>query len=218
MAEKNKTVELKVGIFVFFGIVILAWFVLWIGDFKLIRQGYNVNVTFSFANGIKVGAPMRLAGVDRGEVKEITLTHVAGTNKAKVILKVWVDEDAQIPSDSRAWVNTLGLLGEKYLEIIPGKDYDHALDAGGVIVGEDPTSVQEVTDLIKDVTLQAKDTLGSAQKTLNDMSLVLEDLHEGRGTIGKLFTDDKLYTDAEEMFADLKSNPWKLLYRPKEAR
>jgi phospholipid/cholesterol/gamma-HCH transport system substrate-binding protein len=210
MADRSKSLELKVGIFVFIGFVVLTWFVLWIGDFKLVRQGFTVKVTFSFVNGIKMGAPVRLAGVDRGEVKDIKLTH-DNEGKAKVTIIAWVDYGTEIPQDSRAWVNTLGLMGEKYLEIIPGKDYKNVLKVNEVLKGEDPTSVQEVTDLTKDVVLQVKDTLSTLQ-------LVLGDMHEGRGTIGKLFTDDKLYTDIEEMFADLKKHPWKLLYRPKDTR
>ncbi|MFH0877120.1 MAG: MlaD family protein, partial [Candidatus Omnitrophota bacterium] len=142
MADRSKSLELKVGIFVFIGIVVLAWFVLWIGDFKLMKVGYDIKVVFGFANGIKVGAPLRLAGVDQGEVKEIVLTHDEATGDAKVTIRAWVDSGAKIPKDSRAWVNTLGLLGEKYLEIIPGKDYDNILVPGDVLRGEDPASVQ----------------------------------------------------------------------------
>jgi phospholipid/cholesterol/gamma-HCH transport system substrate-binding protein len=210
MAERSRSLELKVGIFVFIGLVVLVWFVLLIGDFNLIKHGYLIKVKFGFANGIKIGAPMRLAGVDKGEVKEILLGHEGDTGNAQVILTAWVDSDTQIPRDSRAWVNTLGLLGEKYLEVIPGKDYQHILAPDEMLVGEDPASVQEVTDLIKDIALQSKDALA-------DLSAVLKDIHEGRGTVGKLFTDDRLYTDIEEMFADLKKHPWKLLFRPKGA-
>jgi phospholipid/cholesterol/gamma-HCH transport system substrate-binding protein len=209
MAQNTKSLEFKVGIFVFIGIMILSWFIFRIGDVKLTTSGYHLRVLFGFANGIKIGAPVRVAGVDKGEVKEIKLTHSAD-GKPTVFIRIWLEGDTQIPVDSRAWVNTLGLLGEKYLEIIPGKDYNKVLVADGLLVGEDPTSVQEVTDLAKDIALQVKDTL-------NTLNSVLTDMHEGRGTIGKLFTDDRLYTDIEEMFADLKKHPWKLLYRPKGA-
>lgn len=217
MAERSKSLELKVGIFVFLGLMILAWFVLLIGDFKLVKQGYHIQATFGFANGIKIGAPLRLAGVDKGEVKEILLVH-DNAGKTTVYVKVWVDSDAVIPKDSRAWVNTLGMLGEKYLEIIPGQRYDQPLMEGDVLKGEDPTSVQEVTDLVKEIGLQAKDTLGSMQRVLTSIDLVLEDARSGRGTLGKFMTDERLYSDIEEMFADLKKHPWKLLYRPKEVK
>lgn len=215
MAEKGRTLELKVGIFVFCGLIVLTWFVLWIGDFKIIKHGYNINAVFGFANGIKVGAPVRLAGVEKGEVKEIILLHDQ-SGASKVIVKAWLSSGSFVPQDSRVWVNTLGLLGEKYLEIIPGKDYQRILVEGDTLRGDDPTSVQEVTDLAKDIALQAQGVMASMQKTLDGMTLVLDDVHSGRGTVGKLFSDDKLYTDLEEMFSDLKAHPWKLLYRPKE--
>ena len=214
MAEKSKALEFKVGIFIFTGLLILSWFVLSIGDFKILRVGYNIKVIFGFANGIKVGAPVRVAGVDKGEVKEIRLTH-DHDGKSKVIIKVLLAGDTVVPVNSRAWVNTLGLLGEKYLEIIPGKDYNTILPPNGVLVGEDPVSVQEVTDLAKDIALQAKDTLGELQTTLTNMNTILKGMAEGKGTVGKLFVDERLYTDIEEMFADLKRHPWKLLYRPR---
>jgi len=217
MADRARSVEFKVGLFVFLGLVVLVWFVLLIGDFKLMRVGYRINVAFGFANGIKVGAPVRIAGVDKGEVKEIALSHDAD-NKPLITISAWIDGDAKVPSDSRAWVNTLGLLGEKYLEIIPGEAYGTPLPEGGLLRGEDPTSVQEVTDLTKDIALQAKDTLASLQDVLGSLDAVLGDVQEGRGTVGKLFTDASLYTDIEEMFADLKLHPWKLLYRPKGAQ
>jgi phospholipid/cholesterol/gamma-HCH transport system substrate-binding protein len=214
MADRSKNIELKVGLFVFIALVILTWFVLWIGDFKLMRVGYEIKASFSFANGIKVGAPVRIAGVDKGEVKEIRITSDAD-GKTKIFIRAWLDSDAVIPSDSRAWVNTLGLLGEKYLEIIPGVRYGEPLKNGDLLIGEDPTSVQEVTDLVKDISLQAKTTLTDLQAALKSANVIMEDIHGGKGTVGKLFTDDKLYTNFEEMTADLKKNPWKLLYRPK---
>jgi phospholipid/cholesterol/gamma-HCH transport system substrate-binding protein len=214
MADKSKGLEWKVGVFVFLGLAVLSWFVLMIGDLKLMRIGRSIQVCFGFANGIKVGAPVRIAGVDKGEVKEIKLTHTAD-GKTVIYIRAWVDGAAQVPRDSRAWVNTLGLLGEKYLEIIPGQDYKDSLKEGDILLGEDPTSVQEVTDLAKDVTLQAQATLTDLQKTLKSLDGVLTDMRDGRGTVGKFFTDDRLYNDLEEMFADLKKNPWKLLYRPK---
>ncbi|MGE5280233.1 MAG: MlaD family protein, partial [Deltaproteobacteria bacterium] len=180
MADRARSVEFKVGLFVFLGLVVLVWFVLLIGDFKLMRQGYRFNVDFGFANGIKVGAPVRVAGVDKGEVKEIVLSHDSD-NKPLITISAWVDADTKIPGDSRAWVNTLGLLGEKYLEIIPGEAYDRPVPPEGTLRGEDPTSVQEVTDLTKEIALQAKDTLRSAQKVLGTLDGVLTDMHEGRG-------------------------------------
>ena len=210
MAERTRSLEIKVGIFVFAGICVLSLFVLLIGDLKFMQKGFKFDVTFGFANGIKVGAPVRVAGVDKGEVKDVELTH-DGEGSSRVVISVWVNADTLVPVDSRGWVNTLGLMGEKYLEIIPGSNYKHFLKEGSVLVGEDPISIQEVTDLVNDVALKAETMIDS-------LNGVLSGINEGKGTVGKLFQDESLYENIDEMFADLKAHPWKLLFRPKDAK
>ena len=51
--------------------------------------------------------------------------------------------------------------------------------------------------------------------TLSGFGVVGMDLKEGRGTLGKLLTDESIYNNLDDLTSDLKSNPWKLLYRPK---
>ncbi|MDD5291956.1 MAG: MlaD family protein [Candidatus Omnitrophica bacterium] len=223
MADKTKMQELKVGIFVFIGLIILIVFVLMIGDFRLINPGYTFKVSFGFANGIKASAPVRLSGVEVGEVKGIHIDYDEQAKKPFVLVDVWVNKDSKIPLDSRIWVNMLGLLGEKYIEIIPGKNYQHLLRDGAIIKGEDPVSVQELTDLSREIAIQvgstvkvAEETLDKLNVTLDSLNLILGNVKDGKGSIGKLFFDESLYTNIDEMFMDLKKNPWKLLYKQKE--
>src|SRR3989338_8616548 len=109
--------ELKVGIFVFIGIVFLSVFVLSIGWIKTWSSGYHINFIFNFVNGAKLGAPVRFSGVDVGVIKKINFVFSGEEQKYKVKIDSWVKREVQIPSDSTVWVNTLGLLGEKYIEI-----------------------------------------------------------------------------------------------------
>ena len=236
MADKSR-LELKVGIFVFIGLIILVLFVLMIGDFRLINPGYSFKVSFGFANGVKINAPVRLSGVEVGEVKDIEITYDDVSKKPKVLIGVWVRREAKIPVDSRVWVNMLGVLGEKYIEIMPGKKHDNLLEEGSVIKGEDPISIQELTDLSRDIALQVEDTVGDIKvslgklnlaldhfsktsntfdTTLESFNLILDNVNQGKGTVGRLFIDDSLYDNLNEMSEDLKENPWKLLNRPKQ--
>jgi phospholipid/cholesterol/gamma-HCH transport system substrate-binding protein len=223
MLDKTKKIELKVGIFVFIGIIILIMFVLMIGDFRLVNPGYRFKISFNFANGVKMSAPVRLSGVEVGEVKGIEIGYDDRTKKPLVLIDVWVKKDARVPMDSRVWVNMLGLLGEKYIEIIPGQNYAALLREGSLIKGEDPISIQELTDLSRNIALQVgytvmdvSLTLTKLDTTLDSLNLILTNVKQGEGTIGKLFFDNSLYNNIDEMFADLKKHPWKLLYRPKE--
>ena len=58
----KSTNEFKVGVFVLIGLVLLFMFVMLIGDLKNMGSAYKLNFTFSFINGIKIGAPVRYAG------------------------------------------------------------------------------------------------------------------------------------------------------------
>jgi len=224
MVDKSR-LEFKVGIFVFIALIILAIFVLMIGDFRLINPGYTFKVVFGFANGITISSPVRLSGVEVGEVKAINIGYDKQTNTPQVLIEVWVRKEAKVPVDSRVWVNMLGLLGEKYIEIIPGKDYNNCVTEGTLIRGEDPVAVQELTDLSRKIAIQLGDTVSSMNVTLSKLNTtidsvntILVNVEKGQGNVGKLFFDDSLYNNMEELFGDLKKHPWKLLYRDKSEK
>jgi len=194
--------ELKVGVFVFMGLVILTAFILSMKDFKSMTAGYEVNFIFNFANGVKIGAPVRFAGVDVGEIKEINFVTTADGPKPKVRIVGSVKKEIKVPVDSTVWVNTLGLLGEKYIEIMPGKDYSNVLLAKQTLVGVDPIPMQEVSVLARDIGKHLDESL---VRIINK-----------EGTVGKLLYDDKIYNELDAMITDLRKHPWKLFWKGKE--
>ena len=194
--------ELKVGVFVFMGFVILTAFILSMKDFKSMTAGYEVNFIFNFANGVKIGAPVRFAGVDVGEIKEINFVTTADGPKPKVRIVGSVKKEIKVPVDSTVWVNTLGLLGEKYIEIMPGKDYSNVLLAKQTLVGVDPIPMQEVSVLARDIGKHLDESL---VRIINK-----------EGTVGKLLYDDKIYNELDAMITDLRKHPWKLFWKGKE--
>lgn len=201
--------ELSVGIFIVIGLIILFFFVFLIRDFQIVKPGYRFDIVFGFANGVKMNAPVRLAGVDVGEVKGLSIYRDKDSNKTMVDILVWVNNSAKIPVNSEVWINTLGLLGEKYIEIIPGDNYGKVLRDKDVIRGKDPISMEEITEHTKELVLKIDDAISG----LNGL---LGKINKGEGTIGRLVFDETIYKNMEEMSEDLKQNPWKLLYRPKE--
>ncbi|MDD4953986.1 MAG: MlaD family protein [Candidatus Omnitrophica bacterium] len=196
--------ELKVGIFVFIGLVILAVFVLSIGNFRTWASGYKVSFTYNFADGMKLGAPVRFSGIDVGEVKKINLIFDIKDVKTRVQVVCWVREKINIPVDSTVWVNTLGLLGEKYIEIMPGQDYAHCMANGDTLAGVDPIPMHTIVR-------KALDIAGNV-----DESIVR--INKAEGTVGKLLYDDKLYNELEALVTDIRKNPWKLFHKTKEKK
>lgn len=196
--------ELKVGIFVFVGLIILAIFILSIGGFKTWSSGYRINLDFNFVNGVKVGAPVRFAGVDVGEVKKVKLEFLRQENRSNVRLEVLIRNIIKIPADSSVWVNTLGLLGEKYVEIIPGTDYANCLKANGSLVGVDPLPIHQL--------------FKNAESILRNLDLGIAEIRNKGGSLGKFLYDDTIYNELEALVSDVRKNPWKLLIKTKEKK
>jgi len=202
MVFGKSRLELRVGIFVFVGLAIMALFILRIGKMKIMPASWRINFVFNFVNGVKIGAPVRFAGVDVGEVKELELFFDPQEQKSKIKIAGAVKNGVKIPSDSTVWVNTLGLLGEKYIEIMPGKDYAKCLNSGEVLIGNDPVAMHEVTNTLLDIA----DSLKQGVTKINNRE----------GTIGKLIYDDTIYRNLEALTADIKKHPWKLFIKTRE--
>jgi phospholipid/cholesterol/gamma-HCH transport system substrate-binding protein len=197
---KTKT-ELKVGIFVFAGLVVLMIFILSIGGFKTWSSGYKVKFIFSFINGVKVGAPVRFAGVDVGQVKRINfILNPDGHTKVEVV--GWVKDSVNIPLDSNVWVNTLGLLGEKYIEILPGKDVKNLLLAEQAILGHDPVPMHYLEEVTRRIMDQVDDGIAK--------------IRNKEGTLGKLIYQDTIYNELEALVIDVRQHPWKLFWKTKD--
>ncbi|MEW5758483.1 MAG: MlaD family protein [Candidatus Omnitrophota bacterium] len=194
----RKNLELEVGIFVVVGIIILSCFLFFISDFRLTDGGYNLKLIFSYANGVKTFAPVRFAGVLVGEVRKINF--IMDENKNQFVeVGVWVKSDAKIPVDSDVWVNTLGFLGEKYIEIIPGLSKEYVVQ-NSQLRGQDTAPMCQLSDLM--------DRIGKR------MDSILTKIDEGKGTVGKFISDDSVYNNFEEFSRDIKDHPWKLLFKP----
>ncbi|MDD5692005.1 MAG: MlaD family protein [Candidatus Omnitrophica bacterium] len=196
--------ELKVGIFVFVGLVILAIFILSIGGFKTWSSGYRINVNFNFVNGVKVGAPVRFSGVDVGEVKKVELSFLPQENRSNVRLVIWLRNNITIPVDSSVWVNTLGLLGEKYVEIMPGTNYSDCLKANQSLTGKDPLPMHQI--------------FNRAESILHNLDNGIARIVNKEGSLGKLIYDDDVYNQLDAFVADIRKNPWKLFHKVKEKK
>ena len=196
--------DIKIGLFMFIGLVILTVVTFSINDF-FFKPGYNILVELGFANGIQQSAPVRLAGISVGEVKEAGVFK-DDNGKTMVRLKLWLTNDAKVEEDSQVIINTLGLIGEKYVEIIPGTPGSALVSDGGIMKGHDSVSVEQITKKGYEIALKLEGAIES-------MDEILTQVKSGHGTVGKLIYDETIYNEAESMVKDLKAHPWKLLDR-----
>jgi len=200
---EDKILELKVGIFIAVGILIFFIVVFSIGDVYLIRRGYHLDVVFNFVNGLTKSSPVRVAGVNVGQVDQIDIFYDREAKKTKIKLSAWINDDSlRIEQDSQVFINTLGLLGEKYLEISPGTAGSGFFKAGDTVIGRDPISTEAITAKINTI--------------VDSADIIMGRLAKGEGTAGKFLTEDKVYENVESFTEDIKKHPWKLLHKTRE--
>ena len=114
---KRIDTELLVGLFMIVGITCLTYLSIKLGRMEIIGdKGYKLYAEFSEIGGLKNGASVEIAGVEVGQVRNISLSDY----QAKIELQI--NSGVKIQEDAIAAVKTKGLLGEKYIQISPGGD------------------------------------------------------------------------------------------------
>ena len=135
---------------------------------------------FADVQGLKAGAVIRVAGVEVGKVDEITF---AGS-EVEVKLAVKKEMQQRITTESRASIGSLSLLGEPVIDVSPASSGTPLKD------GDTLPSVRPKGQL--------SDVAESATQSLGQINEILKDIRAGKGTIGKVFTDDDLYKEINQ--------------------
>ena len=151
---RERSLELKVGLLIVVASAILVGFIVVLGNFSL-RSGFTIYVDYDYVGSLQPGAPVKLSGIKIGKVTAVELfggkQDPAIGQRVQVRVAAWVEDrvgDA-IRSDAEFFINTAGVLGEQYLEIVPGKDWERPPIKPGTIV-HDPHFVHDPprTDLV----------------------------------------------------------------------
>ena len=228
--------ELKVGLFVIGGVILLI-ILLFKMDVFYLKSGSHLRVLFNYASGLEVGAPVQLAGVPIGTVEEVNIQRDAvGRTRIEVVSRI--RGDIPIGREAEVRINSKTLLGLKYLEIIPGPPGDEPVTENDILVGYDPVMLENITrtgdrvikkleksvdalnDLIGDKEFRSKikgnvsnlsELTGDLKEVTASLKVILRRLRDGEGTLGKLLTDETIYQDVKILIRDIRDHPWKLL-------
>lgn len=170
--------ELKIGILGVIAIALATVIILAVGgQGGFFWQRYELKTKFDNVQGLKTGAVVRVAGVEVGKVTEV---HFSGPG-VEVVIEVSRDMQPLITSESRAAIGSLSLLGEPIIDITPSQKGTPVPEGGFVQPGR-------AEGQITDVAATASQSLGQA-------TLLLQEIRAGKGSVGKLFTDDQLYRE-----------------------
>jgi phospholipid/cholesterol/gamma-HCH transport system substrate-binding protein len=179
---EHRTLELRVGFTVFIALVAFAVGMMWLEDFKLKGERYEIHAIFPMVGGIKTGDAVNVNGVERGEVTSVYL------RDRDVIVTMKIDVATKIPEDSRVVLQTFGIMGDRIVTIIVGKS-DVMLEPGAMIGGVyDPgisealasmgKVMEDLRGLMKDIQAIAK-ALGEGDelsRTIGNLAAASDDL------------------------------------------
>jgi phospholipid/cholesterol/gamma-HCH transport system substrate-binding protein len=197
--KQLKWSQLRVGITVIVSCVTLGVLLfLMSGTRGLFSKRIKLQSYFDNASGLREGAPVRLSGVDVGNVIHIRV--VPDKDKqltpVEVIMKVSTKYGFDLRRDSVISLETAGVLGETYLDI-------DSSQAVGAIVQDGDTLATQVHPDFNQVVRASQSTLENMDALLKRADRILAFAESGKGSLGKLIYDPTLYNRISATVADL---------------
>ncbi len=203
--------ETKVGIFVILAVVVFIFMTLGIGALRLGSSGYNpYTVSFDDVSGLSKKADVKIAGVKVGWVESIELT---STGKAQA--DILVNKKYALYDNAYAVVRQEGLIGTKYLEIIPGDPMLPQLASGNQLArpGREAVSVDEllfkfknIANHVEQVTDSIKDAF-TGQERSEQLKSMVENLSNASAKIERLASSlDNTISNKEEVLKQIVDN------------
>jgi phospholipid/cholesterol/gamma-HCH transport system substrate-binding protein len=196
----------RVGIVVLAALIFLMLGILMVGKrARLFTARLPYQTEFKSAAGLVVGNPVRLNGVTVGNVLQVNLSPDPAKQDVNVVFEIDRKIQKRIRTGTTAAVKTIGLLGDKYIELSGGRPEEPIVEPGGKIAAAQAAGLEDILagggDLVGDlggIARSLKSILGKMEQggvgqnlnsTLLSLSEVLGKVNRGESLAGKLLAD-----------------------------
>jgi len=176
-----------------FGFVVLVWASLTGGGTSIFENKRNFSVFFENVQGLTPGSPVWISGVEVGNVRSITFDK--SLRKIEIVGRVQEKVWHLVAADSKVKIGSIGLIGDKFLEIIPGDPSSPALEDNGVLTA--------IEDDIGKVFREGSDAISSVKEIARSFSEILDKINSGENTLGRMLSDDSLYNSLNATLTSL---------------
>ena len=198
--------EIKVGVLITVAFVLFVIGIFVVSDIRsLWDKKKTIVLLFPYADGITKGSPVWYAGLEVGAVTDV---HIATEEADRIAIAVKIKPEARVRKDSRIDIRSLGMMGQKYVEISPGSPDSPELGSGESLEGKGPASlseifetgklvatrlvalIQETQDLVHNVRTESpiKEAITNANGLMTDLREQAKELRAVMQKAGK-FTD-----------------------------
>lgn len=196
--------QLRVGIFVLFGMAILAFLILnSTGDFNPFEKKLKLRARFAAADGLREGSEVQLAGVRIGKVEEVVLLPPDSPEESKVEAIMSVDNELngspiseRIRTDSTAQLVATSLLAnDKMINVTPGSTQGTPVSDNHVLPSTEAMSINQLTKT-------GNELLQQINKIAVPATEILDKANRGEGTLGRIVNDESLYRNLDSTVAE----------------
>ncbi|MSR77473.1 MAG: MCE family protein [Candidatus Omnitrophica bacterium] len=203
--------EVRSGFFVTFSSLLLLGLIFMCGSSTWFSKTYPVHVRFNFISGLAKNAPVQLAGHEVGKVTNI---HFIKGPEMKVDITLAILKGVEMRENAQVFIEVMGFMGEKYVEIKPGSGASPVLKEGGILEGVDPVPLMEVVHR----GVQLLDDFDKITASLQTLITGLDQIVvKNKKDVDAIFVNlNAASGDLKEMTHDLKLHPWKILRKGKE--
>jgi len=163
--ETNKTIMLRVGIFVTLGLILLVWFSLKSEEPAKVKGGYPLFIRFEEIKGIEEGTVVTMSGVDVGRVDKIKFESESG----KVRVDLTIQRSIKIRKDSIGGIYLKSLLGQNIINITPGKQKDVFLKPGDEVVSKETVDLDHIIETIGGLGDKAENLIENLNENQSDL-------------------------------------------------
>jgi phospholipid/cholesterol/gamma-HCH transport system substrate-binding protein len=203
--------KMKVGILVSIAIAAILYSSFSGGGVSIFAPKDYLVVYFESVNGLLKGASIRLSGVEVGNVRSIKFVNLDPKRRLEVKMRIRKSVWPMITVDSKVQLGTIGLLGDKYLEIFPGTPGAPIAESGDELAIREETGIDALTQ-------KAPEFTGSVDTILVNLKEMTQKIAAGEGTAGKIITDTMLYQNlvaaldqTTAVLAEIKRNQKKIM-------
>jgi phospholipid/cholesterol/gamma-HCH transport system substrate-binding protein len=193
--------EQKVGLFFLATLILLAVMIELVEDWRPFEDQYAYISYFNYAVGLKVGDPVRIAGVNVGKVRKINI------EDHRVRVDYYVNRQDSIREDSIAQIRQTNMLGGVFLGLDFGSSQSRILPPGSSVKTRDSTNLDQLItnpDRNQDRFLRPLGDLVDESReplaeTINRLERIVAKIDEGEGTLGRLVNNPALYDEMASM-------------------
>jgi len=176
----------RLGIFIVATLTVLAIGVFLIGNRQfMFSSTYKLNAEFKSVSGLSAGAEVRVGGIHKGTVQQISLPG-GPDGHMKVLMLMEASTRKVVRQDSIASIQNEGLLGNKYVEVSFGTPDGEPIQPGDQIRTRPPLDISDLMD-------KANVILDSTKEATDNVAQISAKINRGEGSVGALVNDKKLY-------------------------